>query len=124
MKIKLDENFGERGAKLLREFGHDVMTVRDQNLCGASDDNLIEVCGAEQRVLITLDMDFANPIHFPPRDYAGIVVIRSKSGVTLDKLHAELLVFAQAVQKIYSLEGCLWILNKGIIRAYSPKSGV
>jgi hypothetical protein len=34
MKIKLDENIGRRGLELLRLAGHDVMTVRDQNLQG------------------------------------------------------------------------------------------
>lgn len=30
MKLKLDENIGRRGQDLLKTFGHDVMTVRDQ----------------------------------------------------------------------------------------------
>lgn len=124
MNIKLDENFGERGATLLRELGHDVMTVRDQDLCGTQDDTLIEVCRAEHRVLITLDMDFANPIHYPPERYAGIVVIRSKSRTSLEQLHLELMHFAKAVKKHPSLQGCLWILQNGFVRAYAPESDV
>ena len=122
MNIKLDENFGERGANLLRELGHDVMTVRDQDLCGTQDDTLIEVCRAENRVLITLDMDFANPMHYPPERYAGIVVIRSKSRTSLEQLHLDLRQFAQAVKKHPSLQGSLWILQNGFVRAYAPES--
>ncbi|MFZ1416349.1 MAG: DUF5615 family PIN-like protein [Defluviicoccus sp.] len=58
MKIKLDENIGRRGAELLKAAGHDVMTVRDQDLCGVTDQTLFDICAREQRLLITLDHDF------------------------------------------------------------------
>ena len=47
MKIKLDENIGHRGAEFLRLAGHDVMTVRDQNIQGASGETSFEVCAAK-----------------------------------------------------------------------------
>ncbi len=54
MKFKLDENLGDLGRALLEAAGHDVMTVRDQNLVGVSDRKLFDVCQGEGRVLITL----------------------------------------------------------------------
>jgi hypothetical protein len=44
MKIKLDENLGERGAALLRAAGHEVATVPEECLSGASDRDLIDAC--------------------------------------------------------------------------------
>jgi hypothetical protein len=41
MRIKLDENIGQRGVELLIGAGHDVMAVTDQNLQGTSDENLL-----------------------------------------------------------------------------------
>lgn len=66
MKIKLDENIGRREIDVLRLAGHDVMTVRDQNLQGASDETLFGVCAGEDRVLVTLDHDFGQVLRFPP----------------------------------------------------------
>jgi predicted nuclease of predicted toxin-antitoxin system len=49
MKIKLDENIGHRGVELLKMAGHEVLTVREQNLQGARDETLFKVCADEGR---------------------------------------------------------------------------
>jgi predicted nuclease of predicted toxin-antitoxin system len=74
MKLKLDENLGKRGAELFRAAGHEVATVSEQLLTSASDEKLINTCHAEQRCLITLDLDFSNPLRFAPWNYSGIAV--------------------------------------------------
>jgi hypothetical protein len=51
LKVKLDENLGNRAIELFREHGHEVATVDGQDLGGASDDELIEACLTEERVL-------------------------------------------------------------------------
>lgn len=48
MKIKLDENLGERGAALFQTAGHDVATVAGQGMSSAADGELLAACRAEK----------------------------------------------------------------------------
>ncbi len=71
MRFKLDENLGSRCLGLLREAGHDVETVDSEGLSGADDRKIYDVCGVEQRCLLTLDLDFADVLRFPPHATEG-----------------------------------------------------
>jgi predicted nuclease of predicted toxin-antitoxin system len=66
MRFKLDENFGTRTQQLFQARGYDVETIRNQGLQGCSDQHLYEVCCAEHRCLVTLDLDFSEVTRFPP----------------------------------------------------------
>ena len=60
MKIKLDENLPFRLATLLKELGHDALTVYDQRLIGHHDRQIWEAAQKESRFLITQDLDFSD----------------------------------------------------------------
>jgi len=47
-----------------------------QNLQGAADTTIAEVCREEGRALVTLDVDFADIRTYPPREYSGMIVLR------------------------------------------------
>ena len=76
MKFKFDENPPSNLGALLRGDGHDAHSVLDEHLRGAADPSIAKVCQNEQRILITLDLDFANIKTYPPQDYPGIIVLR------------------------------------------------
>lgn len=119
MNLKLDENLGHRVTGLIRAAGHDVVTVFEQNLPGADDHDLIRHCGAEGRALVSLDLDFANPLVFPPWEYRGIAVFRlprHPSRANVDRV-AKTLIAALAAEE---LDGKLWIVEQTRIRVYRP----
>lgn len=65
-------------AALLRAAGWDCSTVYDEALSGAEDARISAACRAEERVLFTLDQDFADIRTYPPSDFLGIVVLRPR----------------------------------------------
>ena len=75
MKFKLDENFGVSIQKIFRDKGHDCQTVRDENLLGADDSEVLKAATSEQRIWVTMDHDFGNVFSYPPHDASGIAVI-------------------------------------------------
>ncbi len=120
MRLKLDENLGRRGRELFERAGHDVATVAAQRLTSAADHEVIEACRREGRCLVTLDLDFANPLRFKPSDYPGISVMRLPSKPSHADLLAaiETLVGGLAKDKI---DGKLWIVESGRIRVYQEE---
>jgi predicted nuclease of predicted toxin-antitoxin system len=76
VKFKFDENLPSDLGALLRADGHDAHSVLDENLRGAADPSIAKVCQDEQRILITLDLDFADITSYRPKDYQGIIVLR------------------------------------------------
>jgi predicted nuclease of predicted toxin-antitoxin system len=104
MKIKLDENLGRRCSEMLRSAGFDVTTVAEQGLCSTNDHFLIEACQKEERCLVTLDVDFGNPLIFRPPDFAGIVVLRLPSKATPEDLISALGTMIGACAKPTSKE--------------------
>lgn len=117
MKFKLDENFGSRTQELFRSSGHDVRTVRDEALQGCEDHNLYEVCCAEQRCLVTLDLDFTDITRFSPSETSGIVVIRVPRNPSLSLLGQLVQQFLSAHSRM-SVEKKLWIVEVGRIRIH------
>lgn len=116
MKLKLDENLDERLADRLSAAGHDVSTVRRQDLGGETDEHLFWICRDEGRALVTLDLDFANVFRFPPEATEGILVLRLRS--PLLPVVRELVDALVAMLDSRSPRGQLWIVEPGRVRIH------
>ena len=117
MRLKLDENLGSRGRALLKQVGHDVATVPEEALTGATDAELLHRCATEGRALVTLDLDFANPLRFLPSQFPGIAVLRLPPKSTSAVLDLLVRTLAQGLAK-ESLTRRLWIVERERIRFY------
>jgi len=121
VKFKLDENFGTRTQELFRVAGHDVQTVRGQEIQGCLDQHLYEVCCTEQCCLVTLDLDFTDVTRFPPTSASGIVVIRVPRNPSLALLEQLVRQFLQALTQM-PVEKKLWIVEIGRIRIHQSEA--
>lgn len=88
MKLKLDENLGRGGFEVFQRAGHDVSSIHLQGMDGATDQEVFEVCRAERRAVVALDLDFSNPLAFDPRPKAGVAVVRLSRNPTPSDLAA------------------------------------
>jgi predicted nuclease of predicted toxin-antitoxin system len=122
MRFKLDENLGTRTQELFRAAGHEVQTVRSEELQGCSDQYLYEVCCSEERCLVTLDLDFSDVLRFPPTDAHGIVVIRVPRNPSLALLEQLARQFLQMLTRL-PVEKGLWIIEVGRLRIHQRNGG-
>ncbi len=75
---------------------------------------LAVVCKSEARVLVTLDLDFADIRAYPPAEYSGFVVLRpaSHSKPRVERLLK--LVISRLASE--DLSGKLWVVDDAGIR--------
>lgn len=123
MKFKLDENFGQRTQRIFLAAGHDVQTVREEGLSGSTDHILYEICRAEGRCIVTLDLDFSDVLRFPPAEANGIVVVRVPRNPTVVLLETLISQFLKALADM-PIEGNLWIVEVGRIRVHQIDNDV
>ena len=119
MKFKLDENLGVSAVRAFEEAGHDTSTVQRQAMAGADDAAVFRICGAEGRILVTLDLDFANPLNFDPRGTAGLAVLRLSRSPSPSELLLAISALLEAVRD-RSIKGSLWIVRPERIRVWQP----
>ena len=76
MRFKVDENLHEDVAVSLRDRGHDVHTVIEEQLRGSPDSTVIDVCRTEQRIPITCDLDFSDLDRMSSSGVPAVVIFR------------------------------------------------
>ena len=120
MNIKLDENLGRRGAAILRAAGHQVTTVAEEGLSSAGDEQLAAVCRSDGKCLVSLDLDFGNPLRFRPSHHSGIAVLRLPRGSGAGEVLQAVRTLAAGLAR-NTIDGKLWIVQRGHIREYQEQ---
>jgi predicted nuclease of predicted toxin-antitoxin system len=101
---------------LLETAGHDVATVHEEDLRSASDDRIIEASLQEERCLVTLDLEFGNPLRYRAANYAGIAVLRLPAKPSPEDLENAVRTVIVGLQPTIARH--LWIIEAGRIRIY------
>jgi len=116
MRFKLDECVDVRLRLVFEDAGHDTETVFSEQVSGATDHVIYEICLKENRVLVTQDLDFSNPFIFDPVPTEGIIVLRNPSQLLTDL--KSLVIKAITHIAIESPKTHLWVVGKGGIRIW------
>lgn len=114
MKFKLDENLPAVAAVHLLAAGHDVHTVHDEGLQGADDTAVMGAAIREGRVLVTLDLDFADVRRYVPGTHAGVWVLRPEV-----QTFAAIVALLGAGLRLLATEpaaGQLWVIDEKKVR--------
>ena len=114
MQFKIDENLPLELAELLIEAGYDAATIVSEKMQGKPDPVIADTCIRERRVLVTLDLGFADIRAYPPHRYPGFLVLRVRQQ---DKKHL-IRVFQRILPmlKQETCEGRLWIIEETQVR--------
>lgn len=120
MKFKLDENIPTEVVEILQNEGFVAISVVEEKLSGEDDTIIASRVKAEGMCLITLDLDFSDVRLYPPKEYAGIAVLRPHRQ---DKISIMELVTALlgCIKTGEHLEHHLWIIEPERIRIHEPE---
>ncbi len=118
MKLKLDENLSRHLKPELVKLGFDTDTVHDEGLRGRSDADVGSAAAAADRVVLTLDVEFADIRKHPPGSHPGIVLFRPRSlGETA--VGEFVLAFARSAAAL-ELRGCVVVVEPDKVRIRRP----
>lgn len=94
MNLFADECVFGPTIRFLQNEGHNIVTVHDFSLAGHEDVEILAFALTQNRVLLTIDLDFGNIRHYPPERHAGVIILRVRPA-TLAQVHTLLAEFLQ-----------------------------
>ena len=122
MKLKLDEDFGPSAKEIFERGGHQATTVREEGLGGAPDSAILRTAVSEDRILVTMDLEFGHVLLHPPEETRGIVVLRPPGRASRTLLRSMLDSVVRALERSV-VRGRLWVVEPGRIREHESTSG-
>ena len=116
MKFLIDANLPLALKKILSLHG-DAVHANDIRLGHANDEVLAQRALREKAILVTRDLEFANPAMFPAGKHYGLLILRLPSSFTANSIcHA----MQHAFRSIASAElpGCITVIEPGRVRRF------
>ena len=116
MHFLVDEDLPRSTGNLLRRYEHEAVDVRDIGLRGAKDTQIAAYAQSEGLCLVTGDFDFSDIRNYPPREYAGMVVLKLPRTATASFILNLLESFLQQEDLVAQMPGKLAIVETGRVR--------
>lgn len=122
MKVKLDENLPASLAGFLSDLNHDVHTLLQERLSGATDAELWEAAQRDERFLITQDLAFSDLRRFRPGTHYGILLVRLRSPDRRTLIARVCDIFRH--EDVNSWAGCFAVATERKIRIVRPPGSI
>jgi len=114
MKFLTDENVYSQMVKAIRSLSYDVLDIKEKEMYGTEDKDIIQIAKDSERILIALDKDFSNILNYPPSRHYGIIVLRL-SRLTINGATRRLIEFLETLTE-ERIRGKLAIVEPGCVR--------
>ena len=118
MNLKLDENLSHHLKPALNELGHDVLTAADENLLSHPDTEIAQAAREEQRMFLTLDVEFADLRKYPPGSHPGVILFRPLS-LSPPSVNAFITDFVRRTD-LDKLAACIAVVDPVHVRVRHP----
>jgi len=117
MQFLTDENIPFSLVKVIRQRGFSVKDIKEEKLVGVKDRVIMALSKKENRVIITLDKDFAT---YPLKNHAGVILLRytNKSAPNL----AEQFVFFLESPLLEKVDHTLCEVFEGYVRIHKNQN--
>ena len=76
MKFLADMGISLRTVEWLLQLGHDVVHLRDRGLQKLPDDEILDLARLEQRIILTIDLDFAQLLAVSKQALPSVILFR------------------------------------------------
>ncbi|MEM6614606.1 MAG: DUF5615 family PIN-like protein [Cyanobacteria bacterium P01_C01_bin.72] len=76
MRFIADMGISLRTVEWLRQLGHDVVHLRDRGLQKLPDDEILALALVEQRIILTIDLDFAQLLAISKQTLPSVILFR------------------------------------------------
>ena len=116
-RILADENIPLALSLALRTANHDVVSIHDLHLQGASDEDVLKAAIQDSRILLTADKDFGLILELGPLAGTGKVILLRYQILDWNKIAAELTAALEATgQELTTASALLIVVSEGQYR--------
>ena len=99
MKLLVDVSAGMAIAEVLRQLGHDVLSVRDRD-ARMADVDILAWAVIESRLVVTMDKDFGALVYQAGQAHAGVLLLRLEGARTAEKERVTLEIFTRHADQL------------------------